>query len=198
MIRKFCLQSQEPFNGSFSLNCIMAPVNEVMRTVFKIVLRRPSALHGRSLNDDISKLVRQDVIACNILQLIIFHVAARTHHAVKTNEVRHKQEQETSFPLYCALNLHGNAEVGVVLPTISRLKIFTTHDVNKINSKSQGNFILDEFHGYTLGVTNHLSSDNQGEQRAPMTLDPLVTVSQLVSYQIKCTCCFIGCLHIGS
>ena len=73
-----------------------------------------------------------------------------------------------------------HAEDGVVLPTNSRLKIFTTHDVDNIDSKSQGNFSVDEFPGYALGVTNHVSSDNQGEQRAPMTLDP----SGKLSYQM--------------
>lgn len=60
----------------------------------------------------------------------------------------------------------------MLLPTDSRLKVFTTHDVDNIDSKSQGSFSLDEFRGYALSVTNHVSSDNLGEQRAHITLDP--------------------------
>ncbi len=49
-----------------------------------------------------------------------------------------------------------HAQDGVVIPTNSRLKVFTTHDVDNIDSNAHGNFSLDEFHGYVLSVTNHL------------------------------------------
>lgn len=65
-----------------------------------------------------------------------------------------------------------HAEDGVVLPTNGRFKVFPTHEVDNIDSKSQSNFSLDEFHGYALSVNNHVLSDNRGEQRAPITLDP--------------------------
>ena len=64
-----------------------------------------------------------------------------------------------------------HAQDGVVLPSNSRLKVFTTHDVDNIDSKAQGNFSLDEFHGYVLSVTNHLSHENRGAKRAPIKLD---------------------------
>ncbi len=65
-----------------------------------------------------------------------------------------------------------HAQDGVVLPTNSRLNIFTTHDVDNIDSKAQGNFSLDEFHGYTLSVTNHLLHENPGVKRSPIKLHP--------------------------
>jgi hypothetical protein len=61
---------------------------------------------------------------------------------------------------------------GVVLPTNSRLNVFTTHNVDNIDSKAKGNFSLDEFHGYALSVTNHLSHKNPGVKRNPLKLDP--------------------------
>lgn len=61
---------------------------------------------------------------------------------------------------------------GVVLPTNSRLNVFTTHNVDNIDSKAKGNFSLDEFHGYALSVTNHLSHKNPGVKRTPIKLDP--------------------------
>ena len=51
-----------------------------------------------------------------------------------------------------------HARDGVVLPTNSRLNVFTTHDVDNLDSKAQGNFSIDEFHGYALCVTNHLAT----------------------------------------
>ena len=53
-----------------------------------------------------------------------------------------------------------HAQDGVVLPTNSHLKVFTSHDVDNIDSKAQGNFSHDEFHGYALSVTNHISHGN--------------------------------------
>ena len=64
---------------------------------------------------------------------------------------------------------------GAVLPTNSRLSVFTTQDVDNLDSKAQGNFSLDEFHGYALSVTNHLSHDNHGIKRTPIKLDPSIS-----------------------
>jgi len=43
--------------------------------------------------------------------------------------------------------------------------------VDNIDSKAQGNISMDEFHGYVLIVTNHLSHENHGVKRAPIKLD---------------------------
>ena len=59
----------------------------------------------------------------------------------------------------------------MVVPTNSRLKVFTTHDVENIDSKAQGNFSLDEFRGYALSVTSHLSHENPEVKRAPIKPD---------------------------
>ena len=208
MMHKICLESQEPFDGSFAPNCLTASVNEKMRSFFNVVLRGPSALHGRENIGGDANLDAKEKIACNISQLLIYNTSKGTHHAVKTAALRHNKERETPFPLYHGLKLHGrgrdrklieidheqgisvsykrvmevkrgiaravcarHAEDGVVLPTNIRHKVFTTHDVDNIDSKAQGNFSLDEFHGYALSVTNHLSHGNLGEKRAPIKLD---------------------------
>ena len=44
--------------------------------------------------------------------------------------------------------------------------------MDNIDSKAKGNFSLDEFHGYALSVTNHLSHKNPGVKRTPIKLDP--------------------------
>lgn len=61
---------------------------------------------------------------------------------------------------------------GIVLPTNMRSNVFTTHDVDNIDSKAQGNFSQNEFHGYALSVTNHLSHDNIGRKRPSIKIDP--------------------------
>uniref|UniRef100_UPI00358EAE2A uncharacterized protein n=1 Tax=Myxine glutinosa TaxID=7769 RepID=UPI00358EAE2A len=212
MMHKFCLQSQEPFDGSFPPNCLTAPVCEEMRSFFNVVLRGPSALHGREKISGDANLDAREKIACNISQLLIYNTFKGKHHAVKMAAVRHSKERETPFPLYHGLKLHGHgrnkkqigidneqgisvsytrvmevkrgvaravctrhAQDGVVVPTNSRLNVFTTHDVDDIDSKAQGNFSHDEFHGYALSVTNHLSYENTGVKRAPIKLDPFDT-----------------------
>ncbi|KAL8561604.1 hypothetical protein ACOMHN_024839 [Nucella lapillus] len=219
MMHKFCLQSQEPFDGSFPPNCLTASVNEEMRSFFNVVLRGPSALHGREKIGGDANLDAREKIACNISQLLIYNTSKGTHHAVKTAAVRHNKERETPFPLYHGLKLHGNgrdkkqigihheqgisvsynrvmevkqcvaravcarhAQDGVVLPTNSRFNVFTTHDVDNIDSKAQGNFSLDEFHGYALSATNHLSHGNLGVKRDPIKLDTSDTSTPKLPY----------------
>jgi hypothetical protein len=175
MMHKFCLQSQEPFNGSFPPNCLTAPVNEEMRSFFNVVLQGPSALHGCEKMGGDANLDAREKIACNISQLLIYNTSKGTHHVVKTAAVRHNKERETNFPLYHGLKLHGHgrnkkqieidheqgisvsynrimevkqgiahavcarhAQDWVVVPTNSHLNVFTTHDVDNIDSKAQG------------------------------------------------------------
>ena len=75
-----------------------------------------------------------------------------------------------------------HAEDGVVVPTNSRMNVFTTYDVDNLVGSAKGNYSMDEFHGYALSVTNHLSHDNLGQKRAPIKLDP--TDNQRQSFQI--------------
>ena len=84
MMHTFCLQSQEPFDGSFPHNCLTGPVNEEMRSFFNVVLRGRSALCGRDMVDDDANLDPRDKIACKISQLLIYNTIKGTHHIVKT------------------------------------------------------------------------------------------------------------------
>ena len=60
----------------------------------------------------------------------------------------------------------------VVVPTNSCMSVFTTHDVDNLDGSAKGNYSMDEFHGYALSVTNHLSHDNLGQKHVPIKLDP--------------------------
>ena len=62
-------------------------------------------------------------------------------------------------------------EDGVVVPTNMRRDVFVTYDMDNLDSRNQGNFSQDEFHGIALSATNHLSWENQGVKRAPIQLD---------------------------
>ena len=46
-----------------------------------------------------------------------------------------------------------------------------THDMDNLDSKAQGNFLPDGFHGYALSVTSHISRDNHVVKGAPIKLD---------------------------
>ena len=65
-----------------------------------------------------------------------------------------------------------SAQYGIVVPSNSRFNIFTTHDVDNIDSTAEGNFSMSEFHGYALSVTNHCSHENPGVKRSPIILNP--------------------------
>ena len=59
---------------------------------------------------------------------------------------------------------------GIVVPTNTRKKVFTTLDLDNINQKKKSNLSKDEFHGTLISVTNHLTHENQGELQEPMDL----------------------------
>ena len=61
--------------------------------------------------------------------------------------------------------------ITVVLPTNLRCNVFTTYDVDNLDSHNNGNYSQDEFHGTALSAPNHLSRDNQGEQRAAIQVN---------------------------
>ena len=60
---------------------------------------------------------------------------------------------------------------GVVIPSNMRLKVFTTADVDNHDVKKTCNLSRDEFHGTSITMTNHLSEENMGEERLPITFD---------------------------
>ena len=69
----------------------------------------------------------------------------------------------------------SSAQGGIVVPSNSRFNVFTTHDVDNIDSTAQGNFSMSEFHGYALSVTSHCSHENPGVKRSPINLNPSET-----------------------
>lgn len=64
-----------------------------------------------------------------------------------------------------------HAEDGVVLPTNLRLSVFTTHDIDKLDSNETGNLSRGDFHGTCITATNHLSKENSGVPRPAIILD---------------------------
>ena len=48
--------------------------------------------------------------------------------------------------------------------------VWMSHDMDTLYSKAEGNFSPDEFHGYAMSVTNHISRDNHVEKWAPTRL----------------------------
>ena len=66
IIHKLCLESLKSFNGSFSVNCLTAPVNKNMRIFFNTVLQGQSTVfEKKNINDNTNHDAR-DKIACII------------------------------------------------------------------------------------------------------------------------------------
>ena len=153
-----------------------------MRIFFDTVLQGQSTVFGKKNIIDNTNQDARDKIACIISQLLMYNATKGVHHTVKTDTVRHSKERETPFPLYYGLKLHAlgrqKNQIGIAqeqricVSTNSRMNVFTTHDVDNLDSSAKGNYSMDEFHGYALSVTNHLSHDNLGQKRAPIKLDP--------------------------
>ena len=99
MIHKLCLQSQEPFSGSFPSDCLTGSINKEIKCFFDIVLQGSSTIHkSEAPNDDVCMSTREK-IACIISQLLIYNSTKGTHHTVKTTVIRHKKDRETAFHL---------------------------------------------------------------------------------------------------
>ena len=107
IIQKLCLEIQEPFNGSFSANCLTAPVNKNLRIFFNTLLQGQSTVFGKKNINDNTNQDTKDNTACIISQLLMYNVIKGVHHTVKTDTVRHSKERETPFPLNYSLKLHA-------------------------------------------------------------------------------------------
>ena len=73
MMHELCLQSQKLFDGSFPPNCLMACVNEEMRSFLNVVLQGPSSIRGSSKTGGNVNLDTREKIVCNISQLLIYN-----------------------------------------------------------------------------------------------------------------------------
>ena len=100
IIHKLCLESQEPFNGSFSANCITAPVNKNMRIFLNTVLQGHATVFGKRNINDYTNQDARDKIACIISQLLMYNATKGIHHTVETDTVRHsKGERNPTSPV---------------------------------------------------------------------------------------------------
>ena len=198
VLRKRILVKQEPFNGSFSSDCLSSPVEETVLNFMNVVLQGPkgnidNSSRGSSGSD--AALGTRTKIACTLSQLLIYNTVKYASSSDNT-VIRHSKERETPFPLYHGIKLHGDArlkhqienahhlglsvsydrvmevksqvahavckrhaEDGVVLPTNLRLSVFTTHDVDNLDSNKTGNLSHGDFHGTCITATNHLSKE---------------------------------------
>lgn len=111
LLRKLCLQKQEPFNGQFSPDCLTSSVPEELRSFINVILQGGSILRDEG-NIDVDEHVHgRAKIACTISQLLIYNTYSGTHHATKTSTIRHVKEHETPFVLYQGLKMHGDARL---------------------------------------------------------------------------------------
>lgn len=211
VLRKRILQKQEPFNGSFSPQCLRSPIEETLLSFINVFLQGPKGnidKHSREQSNSDAELGTRAKIACTLCQLLIFNTVKYASSSDST-QIRHSRDREMPFPLYHGIKLHGDArfkhqienahhlglsvsydrvmevktqvaravckrhtEDGIVLPTNTRLSVFTTHDVDNLDSNKTGNLSRGDFHGTCITVTNHLSKENLGIRRPAITLDP--------------------------
>ncbi|MES9882214.1 MAG: hypothetical protein ABW185_15180 [Sedimenticola sp.] len=90
----------------------------------------------------------------------------------------HKLGLPVSYDRVCEVKLDMTRSVckrfqedGVVVPTNMRKHVFTTGDLDNIDSSKSSNMARSELHGTLMTLTNHLSLDNQGVIRDPCIID---------------------------
>ena len=99
IIHKLCLESQECFNGSFSANCLTAPVNKNMRISFNTVLQGQSTVFGKkNINDNTNQDARDKIAS---LMLLMYNATKGVHHTVKTDTVSHSKERPSGHLNVC-------------------------------------------------------------------------------------------------
>ena len=70
----------------------------------------------------------KDKVACTISQLLIYNTYGGTHHAMKTNTIRHGKEHETPFLVYHGLNMHGDARQKKQIENAHELGLSVSYD----------------------------------------------------------------------
>ncbi|KAL8566020.1 hypothetical protein ACOMHN_019462 [Nucella lapillus] len=107
ILRKCCLQRQEPFTGSFVPDSLKSPVPAQLQSFLNTLMQGTSILHGQS-NEELQAQVRGRARVASVIgQQIIYNTCSGSHHDTKSSNIRHNKEHETPFPLYQGLKLHG-------------------------------------------------------------------------------------------
>ena len=128
ILRKSCLKTQNLFNGNFPPDCLTSPVPEHLRSFINVILQGPAILLEQSSEETDVEVHGRAKNACVIAQQIICNTSSGTHHATKSNIIRHRKEHETPFPLYHGLKLHGGARQKKQVELAHELGIFVSYN----------------------------------------------------------------------
>lgn len=104
LLRKYILQPQSPFKGTFNSSCLSEPVPKPLLTLLDVLLQGSSSIEEKMAEDHESSSARMRV-ACTISQLICSNAAKQASNALTLYQ---RKERETPFPLYVGLKLHAN------------------------------------------------------------------------------------------
>jgi hypothetical protein len=107
ILRKCCLERQNPFTGSFASDSLTSPIPGQLRSFLNILLQGPAILRELSNEELQAQVQGRARVACAIAQQIIYNTCSSSHHATKSSNIRHNKEHETPFPLYQGLKMHG-------------------------------------------------------------------------------------------
>jgi len=108
ILRKCCLQRQEPFSGSFVADSLTSSVPGQLRSFLNILLQGPSILTEQDSEELQAQTQGRARIANVIGQQIMFNTCSDSHQATKSVNIRHNKDRETAFPLYMGLKLHAD------------------------------------------------------------------------------------------
>ena len=201
MLRKYILQKQMPFGGSFNSQSQSGPVPQPLLTLIGVLLEGSSSITQRLQDDEVSHTSRMRV-ACTISQIICSNAIKQTS---QTETLYQRRERETPLPLYVGLKLHVNDRQKGNISIFHGLGMSVSYDrvmeVRKNFAKAvskrwaedgvvvptnikRGVFVtsavdnLDEsgrceFHGTAMTLTSHPTTDNMGEDPPPLRLDLL-------------------------
>ncbi len=85
ILRRYILQPQKPFNGSFNSSCINEPVTKTLLTLLDVLLQGSSSIEEKVAEDQASISARNRV-ACTISQLICSNAAKQASNTLTVLE----------------------------------------------------------------------------------------------------------------
>jgi hypothetical protein len=194
LLRKYVLQSQPCFTGSFCDRPLSNIVPAPLLTLVDVLLEGPDAIKKNDQSNETSKLK----IASLISQLIVSNSSKSSGALVQRNA----KDRETPFPLYVGLKLHITDRMkdtiiifhhlglsvsyprvmevrqlfaealmerwsadGVVVPTSVKKNVFVTGAVDNIDVSGKC-----ELHGTAISMTSHSTTESPGEDFPPLVL----------------------------
>ena len=112
------LESQMPFTGTFTTNCLSEPVPNVLLSLLQVLLYGSSMITA----DDQQTSYSRNRFSCRLSNLVISNPLKHFPRS-QTNVVQQSRDRETAFPLYTDIKLHGLGRMKIIIKHFHKLGV---------------------------------------------------------------------------